>query len=347
MTDEVLMQKTAAGDGSAFDQLVVRYRPALVGFAKRFVVSEAVAEDVAQEALVRLWQVRDGYQVTGSASLTTYLYTITRRLTIDAHRRQTGEAPIHEPTSVEALVIAREQEDRLNMALENLPDSLRLPLLLQLRQELSYDQIATQLQLPVTTVKARLHRARARLRQAFPEIHLPERQRSKMNEKKLTDELAALRHDVEQLKVAIVTAPTEENPLETFLKQRSSSASGLTAGLLTSRTGSRGSDDMTWAVSHVVRDDLAELTDADLEKRAARLALLSELQSLKIFREFARCHYAGQPRILTAEALQEALGKDVTESLARLVEAEALRVVPEGYEWSGLGMSALVLLGCY
>jgi hypothetical protein len=37
----------------------------------------------------------------------------------------------------------------------------------------------------------------------------------------------------------------------------------------------------------------------------------------------------------------------VTESLARLVEAEALRVVPEGYEWSGLGMSALVLLGCY
>ncbi|MGC4046563.1 MAG: RNA polymerase sigma factor [Armatimonas sp.] len=351
MTDETLMHQAATGDTGAFDQLVGRHRTGLIRYARRFVGSEALAEEVAQEALLKLWVARGNYR-SGSATFTTYLYTITRRLTIDAHRQRQVELPLPGYNSPEAQVLAREQETQLWKALESLPETLRAPLTLQLREELSYEELAARLELSVTTLKARLHRARKSLQKDFPDLFPEKKEKTTMNEKKIMEELASLRQEVNQLKTV-----HEENPLETFFKQHEQdfrteliargNANGIGVGTITlevcaDRKSSR------WGVNYVTRDSLTDITDDELKRKATYLQAVADPLALKVLQEFARRYYAGESRHATQDELCAALGEEIDPVLVRLKEAGILTEPSEQtLAWEGMDFATMLLLGVY
>src|SRR5262245_24249508 len=89
--DEDLMRRVAIRDDTdAFDALFVRHRGSVYAFALRLLGPGCAthAEDVTQEAFLRLWRARRAYRFDAAASLRTYLLTITRRLVLDVHKRR-------------------------------------------------------------------------------------------------------------------------------------------------------------------------------------------------------------------------------------------------------------------
>jgi RNA polymerase sigma-70 factor (ECF subfamily) len=87
VTDETLMAAYQKGDVAAFAQLVARHEKPLWNFLRRFVSQPAVAEDLLQEAFLRV--VRSAGEWQPSAKFSTWLYTIARNLCTDAARRDT------------------------------------------------------------------------------------------------------------------------------------------------------------------------------------------------------------------------------------------------------------------
>jgi RNA polymerase sigma-70 factor (ECF subfamily) len=136
------------------------------------------ADDVAQETFVRAWEALERYDE--SYSFHGWLRTIATRLALnelDKRRRrrtQGGEAfelaaesRADAAPGPDAVVEAREMAERLERIVQALPDEARIPLVLRTVEELSYDEIARILQIPVGTVMSRLHRARKQVRAAL------------------------------------------------------------------------------------------------------------------------------------------------------------------------------------
>jgi RNA polymerase sigma-70 factor, ECF subfamily len=85
-TDEMLMQAVACGQMAAFEQLVLRHQQAAWRTAYRMLGCRQTAEDIAQEAFLRIYQAADRYQP--SAAFRTYLYRIVVRLCLDCLRKK-------------------------------------------------------------------------------------------------------------------------------------------------------------------------------------------------------------------------------------------------------------------
>ena len=99
----------------------------------------------------------------------------------------------------------------------------------------------------------------------------------------------------------------------------------------------------TWEVL-----SLEDVTDSELEHRAAYLQALADPMALKILREFARLFYAGKPRQATESELRAALGEGISPALTRLIQAGILTESPEKtLEWEGLDLATMLLLGVY
>jgi RNA polymerase sigma-70 factor (ECF subfamily) len=136
------------------------------------------ADDIAQETFVRAYEALDRYDAR--YSLYTWLRTIATRLALNElekrRRRQTqggerfdalSETQAHSGAGPDADLEAREARERVAGALAALPHEFRLPLLLRTYEELSYQEIAQELEIPLGTVMSRIHRARRMLREAL------------------------------------------------------------------------------------------------------------------------------------------------------------------------------------
>ncbi len=156
-------------------EVVRRHTDPLVRFARRLVGSLDDAEEIVQEALLRVYanrlrRARRGRELENS------VYKITRNLAIDHLRRKRlrlvdtsaleRRPDTHAPTPEEALELEalREAVDR---AVAELPESYREVVALRFGMGLSYRECARQLRIGVTAFEARLHRAKARLRHAL------------------------------------------------------------------------------------------------------------------------------------------------------------------------------------
>lgn len=100
LTDEQLMQRMAVDDCRAFDALLLRHQTPVYHFIRHMVPDPEQAEDLTQECLLRVWQARRSYLPT--AAFRTWLFTIARRLALDAARRalsrpETPGAPTRHP----------------------------------------------------------------------------------------------------------------------------------------------------------------------------------------------------------------------------------------------------------
>jgi RNA polymerase sigma-70 factor (ECF subfamily) len=175
-----LLDGLRRGDGRAFEELVIRYQHRVFGVAFRMLGNAAEAEDVAQEAFLRAY--RGIAEFRGDSALATWLYAIVSRLALNrlgaGERRvirQGEEALAFVADGQSGPAAAAEQSElqgALHRAIAELPDERRAAIVLRDIEGLSYEEIARALELPVGTVRSRIHRARmdlkAKLERFFP-----------------------------------------------------------------------------------------------------------------------------------------------------------------------------------
>ncbi len=167
------LDRLRAGDAPAFEELVMTYQHRVFGVALRMLGNRAEAEDVAQEAFVRAHRALGAFR--GDAKLSTWLYAITSRLCLNrlasGERRMArqGEHALLRLSDAgprpDAALERRELETALGRAIAELPEDRRIVVVLRDLEGLSYEEIAQVLELELGTVRSRLHRARAELKE--------------------------------------------------------------------------------------------------------------------------------------------------------------------------------------
>jgi RNA polymerase sigma-70 factor (ECF subfamily) len=167
--DDELMRRIGVGDAGAARLVVEQHLPALVALARHMLKSDSEAEDVAQEAFVRLWKQAPQWQ-PGRALIKTWLRRVASNLCIDRLRSQRG-VPLDPgddwPVAPRQQAVAEEQQlvDRVNAALKTLPERQRLALTLSHYQGLSQLEVAEVMEISVEALESLLARARRALRQ--------------------------------------------------------------------------------------------------------------------------------------------------------------------------------------
>lgn len=165
-SDEILMQAVAGGDLAAFEQLVLRHQEFVWQTAYRVLGCHRDAEDIAQEALLKVFQARDRYRPT--AAFRTYLLRIVVRLCLD-HLRKGRPLPaenlaaVDGSSSPEQQVVDREQAEAVRAAIACLPAKQRTAVVLRYYEALSGREIAEAMGTTAKAVERLLARARKSL----------------------------------------------------------------------------------------------------------------------------------------------------------------------------------------
>ena len=189
--DSQLMERFRDGDDEAFPLLVDRFQKPLINFFFRLTWDRFAAEDYAQEVFARLIRHRHSYRPI--AKLSTYVFRIAKNYWIDRVRAraaapemssldttiyqddgraitlgETVEGKAPQPT-VE--LDRKDIRERVKQAVSRLPEEQRLVFVLSENQGLKYADIAEVLEIPVGTVKSRMHAAVGRLREMLKDVH--------------------------------------------------------------------------------------------------------------------------------------------------------------------------------
>ena len=156
-------------DRAAFAALFAHFAPRVKAYLLRQGAPAAVAEDLAQEALLNLWRKAHLFD-PAKASAATWLFTIARNLRIDAIRREKRPEldpedfmPDSRPAADDGLVHGRRRSRACALALKDLPADQIQVVELSFFADKPHSQIATELGIPLGTVKSRLRLAMARL----------------------------------------------------------------------------------------------------------------------------------------------------------------------------------------
>jgi len=184
MTDEreTLAQGLTRRDPDVLDRLIEQYQQRLYRYLLFLTGNSALAEDLFQETWVRV--LERGHQYNAKNKFESWLFAIARNLVIDASRRkkmssledlsdpessQPYEPPDDRAQSALQLLVARENEQAVQLSLLKIPAYYREVLLLRFHEELGLEEIAAVLSTPLSTVKSRLYRGLEALKSALPE----------------------------------------------------------------------------------------------------------------------------------------------------------------------------------
>lgn len=171
--DAELLGRCQAGESAALRVFVEFYQRAVFALLSRILGQRPEVEDLAQETFLRAIRALAGFDVGGTARLSTWLLTIATRLALDACRkrsRERGSPLAEEPTfaaTPEHDAQRAELRGALAAAVAELPDDQRAAFVLAEFHGFAIEDIATALQIPQGTVKTRLFRARAKLSRAL------------------------------------------------------------------------------------------------------------------------------------------------------------------------------------
>jgi RNA polymerase sigma-70 factor (ECF subfamily) len=199
-SDATLMQRVVGGDEAAFAEIVGRYKNPLVNYLTHLVRSRERAEEVAQDAFVRLYRNASKYRE--QERLGPYLYRIATNLVVTDVRREKRWSlllpRLHASTNLtvtqpDAGLFVDEIQKKVSAALERLPVKYRAPIVLCDIEEWSYEEIARALECRVGTVKSRIFRGREMLRRQLAPYMEPHRtgDRNDRNERHTVDAIAA------------------------------------------------------------------------------------------------------------------------------------------------------------
>jgi len=180
---ESLIDNARRGDRSALTALIRVASPGIYRFALRMTRSEEEARDVTQETFLRMMRNLERYDP--AYNFNTWLYRIARNLCIDRARhrsrwRMAFHAPAEEEEEGDPMAVlpdqrnsqlegllSREMQERIERCLHQIKPNYREVLVLFHFEELSYQEIAQVLQIPIGTVMNRIFRARQQLREAL------------------------------------------------------------------------------------------------------------------------------------------------------------------------------------
>jgi len=162
--DDDLVERANRGEVEAFEELYRRHRDWAAALAYRFTGDRDDALDVLQDAFSYLFSKFPGFVLT--ASLRTFLYPTIKHLSLDRRRRRKPTVDIEAYEEELPLIPAPEAgvSSALVQALEELPAAHREVVLLRFVDDLSLEQIAEAAEVPLGTVKSRLHHALQKLR---------------------------------------------------------------------------------------------------------------------------------------------------------------------------------------
>lgn len=176
ISDDALMVLFANGDAEAASALACRHTPRVLALAFRMLSDQAEAEDVAQEALMRLWKIAPEWR-QGEAKVSTWLYRVASNLCTDRLRRHSGRRrpadidsvaePADSAPSVEHKMIGQDRAAALQEALQTLPERQRQAVSLRFLQELSNPEVAEVLDISVDAVESLLARGKRGLATAL------------------------------------------------------------------------------------------------------------------------------------------------------------------------------------
>ncbi|MGE0751738.1 MAG: sigma-70 family RNA polymerase sigma factor [Variibacter sp.] len=167
-SDESLMQRVACGDQQAFRTLAQRHSSRAAGLARRMMGSEADAEEIVQEALLRVWINAPRWRPL--ATFRTWFYRIVFNLCLSRRRRPVALAleaagEVVDPALGPADILERDEtERRVAAAIDALPERQRAAILLTYREELSNAEVAAVIDTSISGVETLLVRARRSLR---------------------------------------------------------------------------------------------------------------------------------------------------------------------------------------
>lgn len=177
--EQALIERCKNGDARAFDELVERYQKRVYNFAFGIAGNQDDANDVAQEAFVRVLTSIQTFR--GDANFTTWIYRIVTNVYLDERKKSKSHRLISlddyidlEENSVSRQIIDespqpdvvaenKEKYLAIRKAVNSLPDYQRIIVTLYHLHDRSYEEIAEILHLPIGTVKSRLNRARLAL----------------------------------------------------------------------------------------------------------------------------------------------------------------------------------------
>jgi RNA polymerase sigma-70 factor, ECF subfamily len=187
LSDADVMLRAKAGDDSAFDYLVEKYRRPMLNFMYRMAHNAAVAEDLAQEVFLRVYRSRESYEA--SAKFTTWLYRIATNLAVNHARDTRHERPekmvsLDEPDkdsgrtldvadgslTAEEMLVRRERLTAIRQRVQGLPERQRIAVVMHKYQQMDYRQIAEVLKLSESATKSLLFRAYETLREQLKEF---------------------------------------------------------------------------------------------------------------------------------------------------------------------------------
>ena len=187
LSDAQIMLRVKAGDDSAFEYLVQKYRRPMLSFMYRMAHNTAVAEDLAQEVFLRVYRSREKYEA--SAKFTTWLYRIASNLAVNhardtRHQRPENTVSLDEPDhdsgltmdlpdtslTAEEAIVRRERLAAIRQRVEALPERQRIALIMHKYQQMDYRQIAEVLKLSESAIKSLLFRAYETLRVQLKEV---------------------------------------------------------------------------------------------------------------------------------------------------------------------------------
>jgi RNA polymerase sigma-70 factor (ECF subfamily) len=158
-----------AQDREAFAALFGHFAPRLKGYFMRLGVPAGIAEDLAQDTMLAVWN-KANYFDPARASASTWIFTIARNLRTDLRRRERdpkvlAEALEHDPEPMPSdNVLTVEREMRVRAALEHIPSDQAMVIRLSFFEDRPQSEIAQVLGIPLGTVKSRVRLAMSRLR---------------------------------------------------------------------------------------------------------------------------------------------------------------------------------------
>ena len=179
--DEVLIRKAQQGDRSAFDLLVSKHEKRAYQYAFRLTSNQDDASDIVADAFVRVYNALQNFK--GNSAFTTWLFRILTNCYLDQRKKEknkqhlslegimqteTGEMERQiedESDGPEEKLERNAREESIRNAIRQLPDYQQAMLVMYHVENLSYEEMAESLDLPLGTVKSRLNRARLSLRE--------------------------------------------------------------------------------------------------------------------------------------------------------------------------------------
>ena len=172
-----LLRRVALGDRAAFDELYARYSRPLFAYILKFLKDRMLAEEVLQDAFVKIWKTAFRYDPKLSRPFS-WSVLVTKRLCIDRLRAMKPVTVAEDPLALQPLdrrdagerspseaALVRDEIGILRRQLDKLPDSQRQSLLLAMGRGLTQQEISEELNMPLGSVKTAMRRGMLRLKQ--------------------------------------------------------------------------------------------------------------------------------------------------------------------------------------